>query len=76
MSTALPVLCSCWECVRGEVLPLPCGRGHYVDCPPVNWMSDSCAARLLDTVNNPSRPSQVLRTPMAGSILNRSVIIY
>ncbi len=47
---------SCWECERGKILRFPCG-GDYVDCPPANWKRASCAAKLLNTVQNPFRPS-------------------
>lgn len=47
---------SCWECEHGKILRFPCG-GDYVDCPPANWKGPSCAAKLLNTVQNPFRPS-------------------
>ena len=46
---------SCWECNRGKVLHLPCGLGDYIDCPSACWMSQSCAAKLLDTIDKPHR---------------------
>ena len=47
---------SCWECTRGTVLRLP-GVGDIVDCPPANWKWQSCATRLLDTIERPRRSS-------------------
>jgi hypothetical protein len=45
---------TCWECTRGKILCLPFGK-LYVDCPPANWKRRSCVARLLETIERPSR---------------------
>ncbi len=53
-STSEPEPQSCWECHYGKILRLPDGVA-YVDCPPPNWKWQSCATRLLNTIQNPSR---------------------
>jgi hypothetical protein len=65
MFTTEPEPLCCWECTRGKVLRLPCGLGEYVDCPPANWRSHFCAAKLLDSLNAPSRPSRVTHPMVA-----------
>ena len=53
MSTFEPEPESCWQCARGRFY-LPFG-GEHVDCPPANWKRQSCAAKLLATIEKPFR---------------------